>query len=66
VHLEQVVKNLGLIGVTDEDVLRAGWLHDTIEDTDTDYDKLKELFAQKVADMVATVTKNKGAARKRA
>ena len=57
-HLQDVVKNLKKMKVTDEDVICAGWLHDTIEDTDTDYDMIKDLFGKRVADIVVSVTKD--------
>jgi (p)ppGpp synthase/HD superfamily hydrolase len=39
-------------------VITAALLHDTIEDTTTDYDDLSERFGEDVADMVAALTKN--------
>ena len=57
-HLQDVVKNLKKMKVTNEDIICAGWLHDTIEDTDTDYDMIKELFGKSVADIVVSVTKD--------
>jgi guanosine-3',5'-bis(diphosphate) 3'-pyrophosphohydrolase len=47
------------LGVTDPEVLAAGLLHDTIEDTRTDYDDLRERFGDRVADLVAALTKDK-------
>lgn len=41
----------------DEDVVCAALLHDTVEDTSATKDDLKELFDQKVADLVDGVTK---------
>lgn len=46
-------------GVTDIDTLAAGLLHDTIEDTATDYDEVAERFGRRVADVVAFLTKDK-------
>jgi guanosine-3',5'-bis(diphosphate) 3'-pyrophosphohydrolase len=46
-------------GVTDPEVLCAALLHDTIEDTTTDYDDLHRHFGKKVADWVAVLTKDK-------
>jgi guanosine-3',5'-bis(diphosphate) 3'-pyrophosphohydrolase len=46
-------------GVTDVDTLAAGLLHDTIEDTATDYDEIRGLFGKRVADLVAVLTKDK-------
>lgn len=45
-------------GCTDGEVLAAALLHDTIEDTQTDYDELHKHFGERVAIMVATLTKN--------
>ncbi|HKX81055.1 MAG TPA: HD domain-containing protein [Nitrososphaera sp.] len=58
-HLRQVVRNLSAIGITDKEILCAGWLHDTIEDTDTDYDDLAAKFGDRAARIVAEVTKDK-------
>ena len=58
-HLREVVHNLSAIGIKDKDVLCAGWLHDTIEDTDTDYDDLAGKFGARVARIVVEVTKDK-------
>jgi (p)ppGpp synthase/HD superfamily hydrolase len=46
-------------GVSDVDTLAAGLLLDTIEDTATDYDEIRERFGRKVADLVAVLTKDK-------
>lgn len=56
-HLEQVVKRLKTIHAKEE-ILIVGWLHDTIEDTETDYDEIKEIFGKKIADMVSSLTKD--------
>ena len=45
-------------GITDEEVLTAALLHDTIEDTGTDYDEIAALFGSRVADYVVLLTKN--------
>jgi guanosine-3',5'-bis(diphosphate) 3'-pyrophosphohydrolase len=49
----------GVFGVSDETVLAAALLHDTIEDTTTDYDDLHEEFGKEIADIVATLSKDK-------
>ncbi len=41
----------------DKDTIMAGILHDVLEDTDTSYEELKELFGKTVADIVEGVTK---------
>jgi guanosine-3',5'-bis(diphosphate) 3'-pyrophosphohydrolase len=46
-------------GVDDVETLAAGLLHDTIEDTATDYDEVAERFGKRVADLVAVLTKDK-------
>jgi len=46
-------------GVSEVDTLAAGLLHDTIEDTATDYDEIRERFGRTVADLVAVLTKDK-------
>jgi guanosine-3',5'-bis(diphosphate) 3'-pyrophosphohydrolase len=46
-------------GVTDPEVLAAALLHDTIEDTTTDYDELAGIFGKRVASWVAVLTKDK-------
>jgi len=47
-----------LFGVEDPQVLMAAVLHDTIEDTRTDYDDLADLFGPTVADWVAALSKD--------
>jgi guanosine-3',5'-bis(diphosphate) 3'-pyrophosphohydrolase len=46
-------------GVSDPEVLAAGLLHDTLEDTATDFDDLEERFGRRVAALVAVLTKDK-------
>jgi len=47
-----------VFGFDDETVLAAALLHDTIEDTGTDYDEILEEFGPDVADLVALMTKD--------
>src|SRR5580704_12405344 len=47
-----------LFGVTDHGVLTAAVLHDTLEDTTTDFDDLRE-FGDEVAGWVALLSKDK-------
>ncbi len=42
--------------VEDATVIAAALLHDTIEDTETDYDELRGQFGVEIAEMVAEVT----------
>jgi guanosine-3',5'-bis(diphosphate) 3'-pyrophosphohydrolase len=48
-----------LFGVDDQQALIAAILHDTIEDTTSDFDDLEEEFGDEVADWVARLTKDK-------
>ena len=57
-HLKDVVKNLKKMKVTNKDIICAAWLHDTIEDTDTDFDSIKDVFGKNVAEIVVSVTKD--------
>ncbi len=50
--------------VKDEDILVAGILHDTIEDTLTDFDDVEEKFGERVARFVAAMTHDKRAPEK--
>jgi guanosine-3',5'-bis(diphosphate) 3'-pyrophosphohydrolase len=45
--------------IKDPHTLAAGLLHDTIEDTATDYDEIAGRFGRRVADLVAVLTKDK-------
>lgn len=57
IALANVLCNEG--GVTDENVLCAALLHDTIEDTETTPAELAELFGIEIADIVMEVTDDK-------
>jgi len=57
-HLEDVVNRLKSLGVVDEKLLCAGWLHDTIEDADVTFDNLYEQFGSRVAVLVSTLSKD--------
>jgi guanosine-3',5'-bis(diphosphate) 3'-pyrophosphohydrolase len=48
-----------VFGIADPRVLAAAVLHDTIEDTTTDFDDLKEHFGAEVAGWVALLSKDK-------
>src|SRR5713101_942876 len=47
-----------VFGIDDTRVLTAAVLHDTIEDTTTDYDDLREQFGDDVASWVAMLSKD--------
>jgi len=58
-HVTRVALTLTQVFRCDDPVaLAAALLHDTIEDTTTDYDDLHERFGKEVADAVAALTKN--------
>jgi guanosine-3',5'-bis(diphosphate) 3'-pyrophosphohydrolase len=46
-------------GVTDEDLIVAAILHDTVEDTETSFAELEEHFGRRVAGIVREVTDDK-------
>ena len=62
-HLSSVVARLKNLGITDEDVLSAAWLHDTINDTQTSFDELDKRFGSKVAVLVLSISKDKSLSR---
>ncbi len=59
-HLIEVAEHLARVGgVTDEDVLVAAVLHDTIEDTKTTKAEIEDVFGSRVANIVAECTDDK-------
>lgn len=63
-HLAAVEAVLRRFNVTDEDMLTAAWLHDSVEDTGTKLKEIIEMFGERVADLVNGVTNEQGANRK--
>jgi (p)ppGpp synthase/HD superfamily hydrolase len=67
-HLEQVVDILKLAGYSsphlDCDIIAAGWLHDSIEDTPYTWARCVQDFGPDVADIVQAVTDEPGANRR--
>lgn len=58
-HPYRVMATVSLVfGCSDEAALVAAVLHDTIEDTTTDFDDLQKHFGPDVAALVAALTKN--------
>jgi guanosine-3',5'-bis(diphosphate) 3'-pyrophosphohydrolase len=58
VHLESVVSRLKSMGIVNEDVLCAAWLHDTMEDANTSFDDIFEQFGRDVAILVSSLSKD--------
>lgn len=56
VHPEEVVGLMVGAGVTDEDVLAAGWLHDVVEDTTYNRDAIYGTFGGRIGKLVLEVT----------
>lgn len=48
-----------VFGFTDPRMMIAALLHDTVEDTTTDYDDIAEIHGNEIAGWVAALTKNK-------
>lgn len=63
-HLESVVRVLERFGLTSPEMLCAGWLHDTIEDTTRSYKDIVERFGPVVGELVFAVTSELGRNRK--
>ena len=63
-HLEDVVNRLKSLGVIDEELLSAGWLHEIIEETDLSCDNLYEQFGNRIAVIVSSLTEDKTLPRK--
>ena len=63
-HLEDVVNRLKSLGVIDEEILCAGWLHEVIDKTSTSFDDLFEQFGSKITVLVSSVSKDPSLPRK--
>ena len=56
-HLAEVARLLAQVtDGADAELVAAGWLHDTIEDTETTREDLAEKFGERVASLVVEVT----------
>lgn len=64
-HLSMVVAVLQEFGVTDEEVLAAGWLHDVVEDTDYTHELVTALFGKRISAMVWACTGDGGSRKER-
>jgi len=63
-HLEDVVNRLKSLGVIDEEILCAGWLHDVMNNTDTSFDDLFEQFGSRITVLVSSLSKDLSLSRK--
>ncbi len=57
-HLEGVVNRLKNLGISNRNVLSAAWLHDTIEDSNTTFDEINEIFGNIISVLVLSLTKD--------
>ncbi|MGH1568913.1 MAG: HD domain-containing protein [Nitrosopumilus sp.] len=64
-HLEDVVNRLKSLGVIDEKIISAGWLHETMESTETTFDDLYEQFESEIAVIVSSLSKDMTLTRKK-
>jgi len=64
-HFDDVVNRLKSLGVIDEQILCAGWLHDTMENTETTFDDLYEQFESEIAVLVSSLSKDMTLSRKK-
>ena len=58
-HLQGVVNRLKNIGISNEEVLAAAWLHDTIEYTNTTFDEIDLRYGSRISVLVLSLSKNK-------
>ncbi len=58
-HLKGVVSRLKGLGITDPEVLAAGWLHGTINDSMSTFDEIEKRFGGRIAVLVLSLTLDK-------
>lgn len=54
-HCEKVAEIVNTV-TSDPEMIAAAWLHDTLEDTHTTHDDLKQEFGERIANLVYEVT----------
>ena len=64
-HLDDVVNRLKSLGVINEQIFCAGWLHDTIDKTETTFDDLYEQFGSEISVLVSSISKDMTLTRKK-
>lgn len=63
-HLEAVQNVLLRFDIIEEELLMSAWLHDIVEDTGTKLKEIREMFGNRVHDLVWAVTDEPGETRK--
>ena len=63
-HLEGVVNRLKNLGVSNQEILSAGWLHDIIEYTDTTFEEINKIFGNTISVLVLSLTKDMNLSKK--
>lgn len=59
-HPIDVVARLADMGIRDEEIMCAGYLHDVIEDTSYSYEQIKSNFGERVMNIVEELTFDQG------
>jgi len=57
-HLEGVVNRLKNLGITNQEILSAAWLHDTLEHTDGTFDEINKIFGNTISVLVLSLSKD--------
>ncbi len=57
-HPAAVVGLLKGIGIQDQEILAAGWLHDVVEDCNVPLERIRNEFTPRVADIVGRLTRD--------
>ncbi|MGI0066165.1 MAG: HD domain-containing protein [Nitrosotalea sp.] len=57
-YLASVVARLKNLGITDEEVLSAAWLHDIMDNAKTSFDELDKRFSSRITVLVLSISKD--------
>ncbi|MGB6463600.1 MAG: HD domain-containing protein [Nitrosotalea sp.] len=58
-HLKGMVNRLKNLGILDQEVLAAAWLHDIMEETNATFDEIDKRFGSRIAVLVLSSYKDK-------
>jgi (p)ppGpp synthase/HD superfamily hydrolase len=58
-HLKGIVNRLKNLGILDQEVLAAAWLHGIMEETNTTFDEIDKRFGSRIAVLVLASSKDK-------